>query len=69
MARVIGNKPEGAWQEVCKGCHYKIEFSPADIYEGRDYDDWSRYKYVTCPKCKRTIDLLKREQESDRDDY
>jgi len=65
MARIISNGPIGAWQEVCKGCHYKVEFSPADIHEGRDEDDWTRYKYVICPQCHKTIDVLKRERECD----
>jgi len=65
MARVLSDKPVGAFERVCPGCHYRIEFCGADIREGSDPDDGDRWKYVTCPRreCRRKIDLLVEERE------
>lgn len=71
MARVIGDKPVGAFKRTCKGCHYEIEFSPSDIHKGNDPDDNTSYKYVICPRkeCRKSLDLLQEERERDRSDH
>lgn len=53
MARVDSKTPVGEWKEVCKGCHYRIAYNPGDIVSGRDDDDGSKYRYVSCPNCSR----------------
>lgn len=59
MARVIGTKPEGEWEEVCPHCRYRVAFHPGDIREYRDWDDGESFRYVVCPKCKKRIDKPK----------
>ena len=61
MAKVI---KKSSWQETCKRCRALVEFEPLDIHEGRDEDDNMPYKYVKCPNCKTTIDLLPRYDDS-----
>lgn len=55
MARVISDKPVGSWEETCPHCHYRIEFCPKDIVDFRDEDECEHVRYVTCPKCRGTI--------------
>lgn len=69
MARIINDTPRGSWQQDCPGCFRLIEFSPMDIHEGRDEDDGTRYKYVSCPSCKRTINLLLKSSNYEDDTY
>lgn len=55
MARVIGNKPEGEWEEVCPHCRYRVAFHPGDIVDYHDYDEGEHVRYVRCPKCNKCI--------------
>lgn len=59
MARVISDKPVGAWEETCPGCRYRVEFHPGDIVEFRDWEEGENVRYVKCPKCKRRINKPK----------
>ena len=65
MAKIINNTPRGSWQQDCPHCLRLIEFSPKDIVSGRDPDDWSSYRYVTCPACKCSIDKPERSDYED----
>lgn len=60
MARVL-NRNETKIR--CGGCGSDIAYNRGDVREGRDEDDGAKYKYVKCPGCGRTIDLLKFETE------
>ncbi len=65
MTRVVSKKPVGEWEHVCKSCHYKVSFVPSDVWEGRDPDDNTQYRYVTCPSCHVMIDMPKRNDYED----
>lgn len=60
MARVVSSKPVGEWEEECPHCHYLVAFVPTDIVDYVDHDEGERVRYVTCPKCHRSIDKKKK---------
>ena len=68
--RVIGNKPEGEVEIVCKKCHWRLAYVPSDISHcERDWDEGDpAYDYITCPKCHVRI-VLRTAGQLDSSDY
>lgn len=59
MARVLSASPVGEVECLCPSCHYRIAYHPSEIVEYRDWDEGEDVRYVTCPQCKRRIDMPK----------
>lgn len=68
--RIIGTKPVGEKEIICKECYWKLAYVPSDISHcERDYDEGEpAYDYITCQKCNVRI-LVKSAKEIDDSDY
>ena len=62
MARLIseGPDPSVAKRVICKNCGATMEYVPADVLSGTDYDyggGSDDYRYIVCLKCQKQIYL------------